>query len=429
MSAVTALIASRLSTRESGQLASLIIRLAVVSTALCVAVMILATAMLRGFKSEISEKIFGFWGHVHVAATQPGDPLFDPIPFDVDAAWIDSLARLTGPVAYPLGYEQLGLPPESTAGVRHVQTYIVKPGVIQTKEEIEGILLKGGGEDFDWTFFGDNLKAGALPALSDSAASREVLLSVQTAARVELEVGDPFIVHFPEGNRLRKKRFTVAGLYRTGLEEYDTQFAIVDMRTLQELLGWERDQVSGVELFLDDTDDIEGLAAYTYYEVLPPEYYAETVRERFPGIFEWLDLQDVNEVVILGLMLLVAITNMTTAVLILILERANMVGVLRTLGMGGRDLRRVFLRFGGRILLRGLLWGNAIGLGLALLQKVTGVIQLSEENYYLSRAPIKIDWAVLLALNAGTVLLVMLVLLIPARVVTRIDPVKTLRFD
>ena len=391
--------------------------------------MLLAAAMLRGFKHEISDKIFGFWGHVHVAATQAGDGLFDPVPFSREAPWIDSLIQLQGPVQYPLGYDQLGLPTSSVAGVRHAQAYIVKPGVIQTKDEIEGILLKGGGEEFEWSFFQEHLRAGELPDLSDTVPSRMVLLSEQTAARVDLGVGDPFIVHFPEGQRMRKKRFTVGGLYRTGLEEYDTQFALVDLRTLQDLLGWERDQVSGVELFLDDVADIEGLAAYTYYEVLPPDYYAETVRDRFPGIFEWLDLQDVNEVVILGLMLLVAITNMITALLILILERSNMVGVLKTLGMAASDLRQIFLRFGVRILLRGLLWGNVIGLGLAFLQKATGIIQLSEENYYLSRAPIKIDWLVVAGLNVGTILIVMLMLVIPASIVTRIDPVKTLRFD
>ncbi len=391
--------------------------------------MIITSALLRGFKSEISEKIFGFWGHVHIAATQSGDGLFEAVPFSKDADWIDSLRNLKGAVPYSATVKSLGFGESSNAGVRRVQTYIVKPGVIQTKEEIEGILLKGAGEDFEWGFFDQHLRDGALPDLTDSTASRMVVLSEQTAARVNLKVGDPFLVHFPEGRQMRKLRFEVGGLYRTGLEEYDTQFAIVDQRVLQNILKWEPDQVSGVELILEDVDDLAGMSAQVYFDMVPPDIYAESVRERFPGIFEWLDLQDLNEYVIIGLMLLVSVINMLTTLLILILERSKMVGVLRTLGMSGKSLRNIFLRFGLRVLLRGLFWGNLIGLGLCFIQKWTGIISLSEENYYLSTAPISINWWMWLALNLGTVLIVMTLLLIPAMFVTRIDPVKTIRFD
>ena len=426
---VASLIAQRLSSRNSGQFASLIIRLAVVSTALCVAVMIITTSMLRGFKAEITDKVFGFWGHIHVAATQSGDGLFEAVPFSKNEPWIDSLRRLKGPVSYPLGYTEMGFGESSKGGIKHVQTFIVKAGIIQTKEEIEGILLKGVGTDTDWSFFEKNLRQGELPDLSDSVASRMILLSEQSAARVDLAVGDALIVHFPDGRQMRKKRFTVGGLYRTGLEEYDTQFALVDQRVLQELLGWQADEVSGVELIAENVDDAEGLASYIFYEVVPSSFYAESVRERFPPIFEWLKLQDANEYVIIGLMLGVCLVNMMTALLILILERTNMVGVLRTMGMAGKDLRGIFLRFGGRILLRGLFWGNVIGLGLCLFQKYTGLLTLSEENYYLATAPIKINWLIIAALNFGTVAIVMLLLLLPAQLVTRIDPLKTIRFD
>jgi lipoprotein-releasing system permease protein len=422
-------IAKRISSTTGGKLGSLIIRLAVVSTALCVAVMIITSALLRGFKSEISEKIFGFWGHVHIAATQSGDGLFEAVPFSKDAGWIDSLRNLKGAVPYSATVKSLGFGESSNAGVRKVQTYIVKPGVIQTKDEIEGILLKGAGDDFEWSFFKKYLRDGKLPDLSDSTESRMVILSEQTAARVNLRVGDPFLVHFPEGREMRKLRFEVGGLYRTGLEEYDTQFAIVDQRVLQRILKWTPDQVSGVELILEDVDDLAGMSAHVYFDIVPPNIYAESVRERFPGIFEWLDLQDLNEYVIIGLMLLVSVINMLTTLLILILERSNMVGVLRTLGMSGKSLQNIFLRFGLRVLLRGLFWGNLIGLGLSFIQKWTGIISLSEENYYLSTAPISINWWMWIALNVGTVLVVMGLLLIPAMFVTRIDPVKTIRFD
>ena len=243
-----AFIARRITDAQSGRLASLIIRLAIVSTALCVAVMIVASALLRGFKTEISEKIFGFWGHIHVAAAQSGDGMFEAVPFSRDEAWIAGLRSMSGPVDYSETVLRIGSEDgyggtlgesqtRSYGGIRHVQSYIVKPGVIQTKDEIEGILLKGAGADFEWDFFADNLRSGAVFPLSDTLPSRMVLLSEQTAARVDLAVGDPFLVHFPEGRQMRKLRFTVGGLYRTGLEEYDTQFAIVDQRVLQDVLG------------------------------------------------------------------------------------------------------------------------------------------------------------------------------------------------
>ena len=355
--------------------------------------------------------------------------MFKAVPFSRNGEWIDSLRNMQGAIAYSDVVQSLGYGSSSSAGIRHVQSYIVKPGVIQTKEEIEGILLKGAAEDFDWDFFSQHLREGQLPKVSDSMPAREVLLSQQTAARLDLRVGDPFLVHFPEGNQMRKLRFEVGGLYRTGLEEYDTQFAIVDQRILQDILGWEADQISGVELILENLDDTEGISEYVLMEILPPELYAETVRQRFPGIFEWLDLQDLNEYVIIGLMLVVCVINMVTALLILILERINMIGVLRTLGMQGYSLRNIFMRFGAQVLGQGLLWGNIVGLGLCFLQAGTGIITLSEENYYLSTAPIRINWLLVMGINLGTFALVMLALLIPASLVTRIDPVKTIRFD
>ena len=228
---------------------------------------------------------------------------------------------------------------------------------------------------------------------------------------------------------MRKLRFTVGGLYRTGLEEYDTQFAIVDVRVLQEILGWGPEQISGVEVVLADARDTEAMARQIYLEVVPAEFYAESVRQRFPGIFEWLDLQDLNEYVVIGLMAVVCVINMITALLILILERTSMIGVLRTLGMGGPALRGIFLRFASRVLLRGLLWGNVVGLALCAIQAGTGVFKLSEENYYLSTAPIRVNWVMVLGLNLGTFLLVMATLVLPAMLVTRVDPVKTIRFD
>jgi len=225
-----------------------------------------------------------------------------------------------------------------------------------------------------------------------------------------------------------ERRFTVEGIYRTGLEEYDRQFALVDIRKIQQVLGWKENQVSGFEVFVDNIDDLDAFTNYIYFEEITNDLYAESIKEKMRAIFEWLDLQDVNEWVILGLMLVVAIINMVTALLILILERTNMIGTLKSLGAANWSIRWVFLYYAGYIILVGLFWGNLIGLGLCWLQATFGFITLDEANYYLAVAPIKINWWSVLLLNGGTLVVTLLFLIVPSYLVSRIDPVKAIRF-
>lgn len=424
-------IARRVAASGQPTFSRLILRIAVAAVAISVAVMIIATSLIAGFKEQISRKVFGFWGHIHITDTNIGRTVLESSPISRDQPFYPSLDTL-GTIPYQAMRQVFGqelLRTDRTAGgVRHIQVFAFHAGVIKAEDAIEGILLKGVGPDFDWAFLAEYIKEGRAISLPDAKPSREILISRQTADRLRVGVGDRFTVHVPGQGDMLKRRFEVAGIYRTGLEEYDRRFALVDIRQIQQLKGWSPDQVSGFEVFVDDVQDVEVLADYIYSELLPQGLYAETIREKLPEIFDWLDLQDINELVILSLMQLVAIINMITALLILILERTNMIGTLKALGGTNWQIRRVFLYYAAYIIILGLFWGNLIGLGLCFLQQQFGFITLDETNYYLSVAPIKFRWGTILLLNLGTLLLTLLFLVLPSWLVSRIDPVKAIRF-
>lgn len=425
-------VARRVARSGQQSFSRLIIRIAVVAVALSVAVMIASNALITGFKKEISTKIFGFWGHIHITDTDVSTTLLEAYPIRTKQPFYPYLDTV-GKVAYYeqkslLGYEWERLT-ETNGGIRHIQVFAVKPGIIKSNEEIEGILLKGIGKDFDWEFMEQYLVEGEQISLPDTTMSSDILISRQTADRLRVGAGDSFIVHFVQNGEQLKRRFTVSGIYKTGLEEYDKVFALVDIRQIQRLLGWQEDEVSGFEVFLDDIDDLDIITEYIYYEKLPNNLYAETIREKLPEIFEWLDLQDINEVVILVLMVIVAIINMITALLILILERTNMIGTLKALGTTNWSIRKIFLYHAAYIVIVGLFWGNLIGIGLCVIQDQFELIKLSEENYYLSVAPVQLQFWSILIINLGTLLVTLLFLIVPSYLVSSISPVKAIRFN
>ncbi|MFN7116160.1 MAG: ABC transporter permease [Saprospiraceae bacterium] len=425
-------IARRVALSGERSFSRLIIRIAVVAVALSVAVMIATNALVAGFKNQISSKIFGFWGHIHITDTDISTSLLEAYPIKINQPfypYIDTVQKVDYfETRNFLGFEW-DQETHTEGGVSHVQVFAVKPGIIKAKNEIEGILLKGVGKDFNWKFMRQYLQKGDTLALPDTAMSSQILISRQTADRLRVDVGDDFIVHFVQNGNQLKRRFDVVGIYKTGLEEYDKVFALVDIRQIQRLLGWQPDEVGGFEVFIDDIDDLEIINEYIYREQLPNNLYSETIREKLPEIFEWLDLQDINEVVILSLMVIVAIINMITALMILILERTNMIGTLKALGTTNWNIRRIFLFYAAYIVIVGLFWGNLIGLGLCVLQDQFEIIKLSEENYYLSVAPIEIQfWSVLL-INIGTLIVTLVFLIVPSYLVTSISPVKAIRFN
>jgi lipoprotein-releasing system permease protein len=425
-------IAKKVAAAGEQSFARVIIRIAVIAIALSITVMICATALVAGFKREISSKIFGFWGHIHITNASVYENLLEESWVDKKQPFyphLDTIRR----VAYVAKQRFLGQEIQrqrlTLGGVRHIQIYAFKGGIIKAKDEIEGIFLKGVGKDFDWKFLSQYLVAGQPIRMSDSSASNEILISRSTANRLKVEVGDVFRVHFVQNGEQLQRSFKICGIYKTGLEEYDRQFALVDIRKIQQLLNWTEDQVAGFEVFLDDINDLQVLAEDIYYNHLPNELYAETIRQKFPGIFNWLDLQNINEVVILTLMVIVAIINMVTALMILIFERTNMIGVLKSMGARNWGIRRIFLYYAAYIILNGLFWGNLLGIALCFAQKYFKFIRLDEENYYLSYAPVHFNVWSIIALNIGTLVLTLLFLILPSYLVSRISPVKAIRFD
>ena len=423
-------IAARVAASGQRSFTRLIVRTATIAIALSIAVMLIATALIRGFKSEISEKMFGFWGHIHITSTQT-TTTYEPIPILSNQPFLQQLKTLERFPDAPTN-ENANLiekkQQKAVGGIRHVQVYATKAGIIKTKDNFEGIVLKGVGADYDWSFVEQHLIEGRKLNLCTNDTCRDILISQSTADRLKLHAGAKFVVHFVQNNTQQQRLFQICGIYKTGLEEYDKKFALVDLRHIQELLGWTSNQVAGFEVFVDDLRDLDLARNYIYKELITNELIAQTVREEQPAIFDWLDLQDVNEQVILGLMLVVGIINMVTALLILILERTNMIGTLKALGTRNWTIQRIFVFYGAIIICIGLLIGNVVGLGLAFLERTFHFIRLSEADYYLSYAPIRFDFWTILTLNLGTLAITTLFLLLPTLLVLSITPVKAIRF-
>lgn len=432
-------IATKVATSSSsdGQrsFSRLIIQIAVVAVALSVAVMILTTALVRGFKNEIKEKMFGFFGHIQITDLDDlgASSIANDTPINLDQAFYTSLDTVQS-VKYWDQYLLFGSPfgkefvAETKGGIHHIQTYALKPGIIKSEDNLEGIVLKGIGEDFDWQFLQDYMVRGDTIETTAERPARQILISESTARRIQVDTGATFIINFVgQRNRIQRK-FEVVGIYKTGLEEYDKVFAFVDIRQVQRLLGWDANQITGFEVFLDHIDDLHIITDYLYNDIIPTSLYAETIQQRLPAIFDWLELQNVNEIVIITLMLIVSIINMITALMILILERTNMIGTLKALGASNWSIRKIFLYYAAYIVGVGLLWGNLLGIGIGVLQDQFRFIRLSEVDYYLSYAPIELNFWSILLVNVFTLLIILLFLVIPSYLVTKINPVQAIRF-
>jgi lipoprotein-releasing system permease protein len=430
-------IAKKVAAANKKSFSRLIIRIGIAAIALCLAVMIGATAMISGFKKEISDKIFGFNGHIQITGlgmVNTNVALETP-PIDKNQDFYPDLAEV-GQLEYMAKREIFGwtlpgdYPTKTKGGVKHIQVFALKPGIIKTsKKQIEGIVLKGIGDDYDWEFIKQFLKKGDLLEVDSPKSQRGIMISEQTANRLELDTGSQFIIHFVKGNDQVKKRLKVKGIYHTGLAEFDKGFALVDIRFLQELMDWDSNEVGGFEIFLDDLDDLEVMTEYIYLNEIPNNLAGDNIKRILSSLFSWLDFQDINEVIILSLMIAVCIINMITALLILILERTSMIGILKAIGAQDWTIRKIFLYHAAYIIGLGLLLGNFIGIGFCLLEDYFHFIKLSEESYYLSYAPINLKIETIAALNIGTLLLTITFLIIPTYLITKISPVKAIRFN
>ncbi len=402
-------IARRLAFSKQKSFSRLIIRIAAAAVALSVAVMIVSTALVSGFQKEISTKMFGFWGHIQITR------------YDRNYSFESS----------PVPSQQPFYPSIDTMpGVRHIQKFATKPGIIKTGHDFEGVVLKGIDRDFDWSFIRKYMVAGDTLELPADSTSFDIIISKITARRLGLATGDKLTVDFIDPNtlRVRARRFKIRGIYHTGLAESDKLFALVDIRQIQRLNAWKNGEVGGFEIFLDDVRQIDELGK-KIYRMMPPELNAITIKQIKPNLFGWLELQSTNERVILMLMLIVATINMITALLILILERTNMIGILKALGASNWSIRKIFLYHATYIILLGLTLGNFLGLTIVWLQWRFQLITLPEETYYVSVAPVSLTGTQLTSINAITLLVCLLFLLLPSYLVSRIRPIKAIRFD
>lgn len=389
------------------------IRIAMIGIALGLAVMILSVAIVIGFKKEVRNKVIGFGSHIQITNFD-NNSSYQTMPIAVSDSFLVAL--------------------KERSGISHVETFATKPGILKTETDFQGIVLKGVDRQYDWSFFQKNLKEGEVFQLDSAKRSSDVIISRYLSDLVGLKVGDSFLTYFVEED-VRTRKFHITGIYETGFADYDKLFVIADIRQVKRLNGWSDDQVSGVELLVDDYGQVDSLAEDLYFELMDKQdregntYYVRSIKELNPMIFSWLEVLDINVVVILVLMLAVAGFTMISGLLIIILERTNMIGILKALGENNRSIRKIFLYVSFFLIGKGMLWGNVIGISLCLLQSYTHLIKLDSSIYYLDAVPVDLNVVSLALLNIGTLLVSMLMMLGPSYLITRISPAKSIRFE
>ena len=387
--------------------------IAVIGIALGLAVMILAVAILTGFKQQIREKVVGFGSNIQIVNLD-SNISYETTPVSDTESFIPKVKKIPG--------------------ISHMQVFATKAGIIKTDDEIQGVVLKGVGSDFDWHYFKSNMVDGDVFTVSDTAIGNKVIISKKISSMLKLKNGDSFTIHFIQ-DPPRVRKFTISGIYETSLEEFDKIYVFCDIGHIRRLNGWRDDQVSGMEVFINDfdkldklTDEVRDAVGYRITEN-STKFRVTSIRTKYPQIFDWLNFQDVNVIIIIVLMLIVAGFNMVSGLLILILEKTNMIGILKAVGSEDSSIRKIFLYQAAYLIGKGLLWGNLIGLGLAFLQLKTGIITLDPSSYYIKTVPVNLNLVHILLLNAGTMAAIILMLIVPSQLISRITPVKAIRYD
>jgi len=397
----------RLALDPGQHLSRLVVRLAMGGVAVGITVMLAAIAIVNGFQQTIPDKFTGFWGHIQIQKLDLSNS-FEQQPFFIRPGMVDSL--------------------EKTPGVAHILPYASKGGIIKTDSSFEGMVLKGVQWRWDTTQLKPLLVAGRMPVFNEAENSNEVLLPVNIAKKLELEVGNRIQMYFIQ-DPPRVRVMQVVGIYQLGIEaEFSKPFVIGDLRHVQRLNGWSEDEVGAIEVHLKPGVNETALTAQLS-GLVDHDLEAYSIQELYPNLFSWLGLFDLNKQVLITIMLLVAGVNMISALLILILERTSTIGLLKTMGMRNRSIRSLFLLTGAYIAMWGMFWGNLVGLGFYVLQYYFELIPLDEASYYVSFVPVVLSWQEVLILNVGTLLACILMLLIPSFMVTRISPLKAIRFD
>lgn len=389
------------------------IRIAIVGVSLGVAVMIIAVCVVLGFKQEVQNKVMGMGGHIQVLNYDYQLDM-EQHPIVVDDSLMNKLRTVDG--------------------VSHVQRFCSQPGMLKTEDSFQGVVLKGVGPDYDLSFLQEHLLEGELMPFSDSANTQRIVVSRKLAKQLKLSVGSKVYAYFFDGN-VRARRFTVSGIYATHMSEFDKTIIFTDIYTTHKLTGFEDDQFSGAELLLNDLERLDEVSAEVAVRVnhdidhYGANYTSPTIKELYRGIFSWLTLLDTNVWVILCLMISVAAFTMISGLLIIILERTQFIGTMKALGATNGRLRHLFLYFASFIILKGIVWGNIIGIGIVVLQYFTGIVHLDAETYYVDSVPVSLAWLFIVLINVGTLFVSFLVLVLPSYLVSRIHPAKSIRFE
>jgi lipoprotein-releasing system permease protein len=389
------------------------VRVALIGIALGLAVMILSVAIITGFKKEVRNKVIGFGSHIQITNLD-NNTSYETVPIAID----DTLLRTL----------------RSHPDIRHVEAFATKPGILKTETDFQGIVLKGVDEHFDWTFFRNNLRQGDVFAVDTAQTSNHVLISRYLANLVQLQTGDTFLTYFVQED-VRARRFIISGIYETGFVDYDKLFVLTDIKQIRRLNGWASNEASGLELQVNRYEQVDRIAEDLFYAVAEhPDangntLYVRSIKELNPMIFSWLDVLDTNVAVILALMLAVAGFTMISGLLVIILERIRMIGILKALGQNNRSIRKIFLYISFFLIGRGMLWGNLTGISLCLLQSTFHLFRLDPSTYYLDAVPIDLNLQSLLLLNLGALAASMLMMLAPVRLIGKIAPAQSIRFE
>ena len=409
---VATFIAGRIAFNKQKSFSRFIIRLATAATALSVAAMIITICFVNGFQKAVSQKVFSFWGHLRVQEYEPSKAI---LAEETPIVQNDTVRRLL----------------QSDPQIAHFQIFATKSAVLEKRKEIDGLLIKGVSSDYQFNNLAPFLKEGRWPHFDTSASfSRDLVISKPIADELKIKLGDSATIYFVSGDNptaIARKMY-VCGIYKTGIDEYDKLFAIADIRMIQKVSGWDDRMIGGYEVILKDYHQMD-MVSDRLYDQLPDAWVSRTIKQIYPSIFDWLDIQDVNRNVVFVVMSIVAIINLITCLLILVLERTQMSGILQSLGAPNIILQRIFLYYSAIIALRGIVIGFLCGVGLCLLQQYTGLLKLDESSYYVSVAPVSIIWWQVFAICLATFIVCFLALILPAYFVKSVKPVKAITFN
>ena len=390
------------------------IHIAVAGVAIGLTVMIISVCVVLGFKHTIRDKVIGFGSHIQVADFMTLQQM-NQYPVVMNDSMIQVIKK--------------------APGVKHVQRFAMKEGILKTDEDFLGVGFKGVGPEWDSTFIHENMVEGSIPKFDDQTSHNKILISKTMADKLRLKTGQRIFAYFIDHNGVRTRRFTISGIYQTNLKKYDEVMVYADLYTVVKLNGWEEDQASGAELTVNDFNQLQTTEDYIVKNInrtvdqYGETYSSATIKELNPQIFQWLNLMDLNVWVILGLMLAVAGVTMISGLLIIILERTSMIGVMKALGARNNTIRHTFLWFAAFIIGKGLLYGNILAFAILLIQKYTGLVKLDAQTYYVSTVPVEFNWIYIIALNVATLLISVFILVAPSYLISHIHPAKSMRYE